>query len=1281
MKITYKNIVEWAKLPECRTKFPELVRRLISETTPEVNFNIPANEAIFLPGFDGNVDSPTETSWVPEGKSYWELSSKSGINRKANEDYEKRTNDLKLGDDRKESTYIFATPRYWKDKEKWKEVKNNEGKWKDVRAYDATNLEEWLDEAIATEWWFGSLLKLRGNGIVSPQEWWEKWSRIDKNLSLTEKFISKRNFNESKRFSEFVENNRGVISVMGDDRDEAVAFAIASLFQNFENKLLDKTIILERDDVELPPVLKSKLIAICDFQMKEKCPIGEKINLKIISTYHKGQKFFEPDIKLSNIPRINFCKGLVEMGKSEQEAEKLTKLSGLSVPILKRLLKNGSPMISKWAIDEDLARKFVPFALCGSLIINKSATEKTQEEGIKDIKKEDIKIIEKISGKCESEIKEIVEKFLYVEEPPIIKQKNLIEDLYVVVSQFDALFSLGYVINEECLEIYFQQVTHILGAKDPVLELSPDEWWKKDILGKSRSYSNNILSGICESLCILAVYGDVICGEKLRIDIPMRVDQIVSNLLKDARSERWLSIRNYLTYLAEASPRSFLESIELDLLKKQPKISTLMRSIASPIGGQNLRLELLRSLEILAWHQKYFERVVEILLKIQKFDSKESRQKTAQDTLNNLYRPWLEATSVLSKERFNILRSKISINRTSIVDVCISLLPKPFAITGTRTSRPEWRMLDSEFSIDIKKEVLTSEIEAKSLLMEIAPEFDSTEFAKLLEVITQLGEEHLERLKSIIADWSNKADDNEKELLCHELRRIRSKLKFAKNLNTKLFYQAIGELESLLTPTSVTLRNKWLFEKPILDWTLYVPEEAKKRPSMNESDEIQQKFRKAAIKEIIQNGGEDSVLAFIEDVNYPGIVAKCMLSGAKIEEYAKWIEKVLSKSVSINSSVFLSGILSQLEEDEHVKIIEMLAKLGIFGEIINRNRFIESLPGNHIGWRIAKRFGRDGEKIYWKKANPVLNTKLQNREREYVVNSLISVGRAGDAFNLVAPDYEQISTKLWIKVLKNMFKQGKFSDFPADYHYLNRIFRLFDNDLRLVEVAELEILFFPIASTFDHLTNGRTLAFHRLMSKDPEFFMDLLKWRYMRQDKAKDQDHKEISENDIRQKAKIAYIILDNWSILPGESENGDFDKRQFKQWVEETYELAEKASRKEALDRHLAIQFAKAAKTRSWKTWLPDVILELLNEVKSVNLREEFFGAIYFERGTIVRGLHEGGVSERKLANIYKELAIRIEKKYPRVSEILFKLVKAYRFEAIIEDDRVELFDRWRFR
>ena len=114
---------------------------------------MPSGSSVRLSGWDGRLEVGCGNAWVPSGVSGWEFSCEKRVTRKANEDYEKRTADP-LGLNRATTTFVFVTSRRWNGKMQWEGERREEGKWRDVRAYDADDLVTWLEQAPEVAQWF-----------------------------------------------------------------------------------------------------------------------------------------------------------------------------------------------------------------------------------------------------------------------------------------------------------------------------------------------------------------------------------------------------------------------------------------------------------------------------------------------------------------------------------------------------------------------------------------------------------------------------------------------------------------------------------------------------------------------------------------------------------------------------------------------------------------------------------------------------------------------------------------------------------------------------------------------------------------------------------------------------------------------------------------------------------------------------------------------------------------------------------------------------------------------
>ena len=146
------DISNWAATPQAHHYLPRLIRQLILASVPAPSLlDVPHGSAVWLPGWDGLLDVDQGNQWSPAGLSAWEFGCESRPTAKATRDCRKRTENPE-GVEPGESTFVFVTPRQWSgaQKQKWVNERRAEGKWKDVRALNASDLAAWLEHAVVS---------------------------------------------------------------------------------------------------------------------------------------------------------------------------------------------------------------------------------------------------------------------------------------------------------------------------------------------------------------------------------------------------------------------------------------------------------------------------------------------------------------------------------------------------------------------------------------------------------------------------------------------------------------------------------------------------------------------------------------------------------------------------------------------------------------------------------------------------------------------------------------------------------------------------------------------------------------------------------------------------------------------------------------------------------------------------------------------------------------------------------------------------------------------------
>jgi hypothetical protein len=176
-------------------------------------------------GWDGIVDAPEGNTFVPDGFSVWELGVNGGVKKKAESDYQKRCTNP-LGVVPAETTFVFVTPRRWGGKDDWVREKNDEGIWAEVRAYDADDLEQWLELAPAVHAWLAQLVGKWTEGTQDISSFWDEWTNSTSPPMNVQLHLAGRE-KEVEKIQEWLSGFPSKLTIQADSQEEAIAFFAA----------------------------------------------------------------------------------------------------------------------------------------------------------------------------------------------------------------------------------------------------------------------------------------------------------------------------------------------------------------------------------------------------------------------------------------------------------------------------------------------------------------------------------------------------------------------------------------------------------------------------------------------------------------------------------------------------------------------------------------------------------------------------------------------------------------------------------------------------------------------------------------------------------------------------------------------------------------------------------------------------------------------------------------------------------------------------------------------
>src|SRR4051794_34830093 len=113
------DLIQWGRSQGAPADLPDLIRRLILETSPGVvSLGFATGVGVYSGGWDGSARVTASGLNVPAGLSLWELSTRADVNAKADSDYEKRI-DTPDGTPTADATYVAVSTRAWQRREEW----------------------------------------------------------------------------------------------------------------------------------------------------------------------------------------------------------------------------------------------------------------------------------------------------------------------------------------------------------------------------------------------------------------------------------------------------------------------------------------------------------------------------------------------------------------------------------------------------------------------------------------------------------------------------------------------------------------------------------------------------------------------------------------------------------------------------------------------------------------------------------------------------------------------------------------------------------------------------------------------------------------------------------------------------------------------------------------------------------------------------------------------------------------------------------------------------------
>ena len=1271
-KIRAHQIENWANQTKAREELAALLRRLVHSTGQNLKYvDFPAYDNSQRHGWDGIVETLIPTPWIPDGKSGWEFGCNQNSHRKAEADYETRIKSVPP-EERSDQTFVFVTPRNWPGKQDWAKNKAVLGHWKDVRAYDASDLEQWLEQSAPTQVWFAERLSLTNEGYRSLEKCWSGWASVCE-LELSPALFNPAVERFSKDFKGWLENPPDrPFTIAADSRDEALAFAscLIKRVETTNGRESARAVVLDTPQAlqRLGTPTTIPIIVIIHDSEVEKESGGLHRHCHCIIARPRNDVNTQPDITLELLSSAEFEKALEAMGCPHDKIERLARESACSPTILRRRLSKIPAIKSPdWTGNEETARKLLPGVMVG-------AWHKASQAD-----REVVRLLAKASEY--SELEDNVAALLNLEDPPLWS----IGEYRGVVSRIDALFGVARFITELDLDNFFFIAECVLSEKDPALELPDDKQWMATVYGKVRDHSRALRNGIRETLILLAVYGNHLFSKRLGFNAQQHVSRLIERLLLPLDREKILSHNEDLPDYAEAAPEEFLRLFEDDLRKPEPVVREIIRPTEYGFVVAPRRLGLLRALENLAWNPQSFPRVVDILARLYVLSESEAKDNwghTPENTLQSLFLSWLPQTAASIDVRIQVLE-RLCQNYTELGwMICIEQLDWGRNLASPNP-RPRWRDDAKNAGYGVSETEQWLFIRKAIDLVLAWPLHNEKTLGDLVQRLEGLSSEHQLKIWDLINKWADQAvSEDAKAILrqrihgCAHVRRLRK--------NPIAHPEREREASEKLLPKDILIRHAWLFTS---QWVELPSDETEEEDySYEKNRQRLHELRLDALREIWEARGFSGVTALLEKIQAEAnIVGSTMKEILKVQSEKIGFVKSCIDAVTEDNESFYKACLAGFLWSADTDLIETLV------DEIERSYDQEALtmlllclPYTAATWHCLDEKPGAIKTEYWKNVEPRTWVDTPAEEINETTDRLLEVNRAPEAFGAVCMMLDKVETSRLIQLLtalpscppEEIYKNVLGGDFG---YYISEAFDMLDErpNVPADEKARLEFACLPWLEGSDHGVPN----LEEQITQSPNLYAQAIAYAFMRNDELEDPpEFRAGSPEEQNMLVSNANNLLRNIKRIPGSDEQGNIDSEALMNWLADVRALCKQYGRAEVGDLMIGQLLAGGHISKSdYSTWPCRPVCEALEWMSSSEVSNGFITGTRNSRGSYWKS--EGGAQERDLAARYREWSKKLVYEFPFVSRILESVAKSYDDQAAWEDNDSNLRRRLPFR
>jgi len=1218
--VTAQDLQSWAGRLDAESTLPELVRRLVHATVAPDRISFPSGESVQTGGWDGIVHIDAGNAYVPDGWSGWELSKRADVKTKADDDYQKRTDDPEHLST-STSTFVFVTPRRWNGKEDWANAKKATGEWGDVRAYDADDLEQWLDRAPAVGAWLARIMGKYPAGVSSIQDFWTEYA-VATTPHFTSGIVLAGRDNDAEQARTWLQGQVGTLFVVADSPREALAIMAASIvgLDPVAQGRIHSRFLLSDDPTILRELIASPYQLIIGWLSADTTSVGLAVHHghRVVLPAREDQQRNETLVASRAEPDA-ISAALQQAGIPEERANNLVREAGRSITVLHRQL-DAAPSPPEWAKPET-ARELLPALIA-------SAWDEKHEA--------DHEVLAGLAGTDYATVAGIAVRWSRAPDAPIQRTGTV----WTIRAPRDAWHLINPFLTKNDLDRCRQAATTVFCIADPSLELPPEERRFASIRNKELPHSLWLRRGLAQTLVQISLTR-TLAGYR-GADIALGIVHEI--LLGDW--QRWYALEPVLTHLAEAAPSTFLTAIEQELERDPDGIDNLFQT-QGPMHGDHAS-GLLWAFELLAWYPEHLTRTTLLLGKLAR------KHKRPRDILRAIFLTWLPQTGAAVPERNAALTLLLQREPLVAWDLLLALWPGHHSV-GAYHCRPQWREKPTD-----RPRTNSERNTAALAIIDLALQGAGTDPKRLSDLIKHLGRAPSTaraRLRDQLDNFSNHNNDPAaRALVWNTLRQETSKHRHVRDAQRALPETEIALFDPLLAalaPVDLLTRYAWLFNDmfpmlPLPDADHHTTEAALFP------------LRAHAAQEIVTAQGANGVRDLAITIAYPFVLG---IASATTDVAEDAMLALLGDDRERAQACGMGYIQQRHQQAGMAWVDATLAKHQDWTPT-QRALLLLALPNNsrEVWDRVdAQGVARD----YWSRAGVFLGLGATPEDITYAMTNLLAADQVPQALEQAGMAAMQVSTLILTQVLDRVLAALNDAEGPWDHmhsYYIVQILSALDqrNDIAPLAVARYEWAYLPL------LRDERNLRLHEHLANAPDLFAEMIKSVYH---PGNQQAPPAPTETEIA-RAHQAYELLSSWHAVPGTNPDGSIDQERLITWVDAAREAC--TDRREVCDSHIGQVLAYAPDGMDG-AWPHESVRALLEHLNSPAIESGFRAGAFNKRGISTKNPLDGGEQERALAAQYRTWAQAMQAAWPRTAAALAELAEDYERYAHQEDARAE--------